>query len=59
MATATVAEVLLERAIACGEVGIVMGGVVRVRHGDCLFVAVLGDGYKNNEVVVVVACEND
>jgi hypothetical protein len=35
-----------------------VSGVVRVCHGGCLFVAVLGDGYKNNELVVVV-CEND
>lgn len=34
--TAAVAEVLLERAIACREVGIVVSGVVRVCHGDCL-----------------------
>ena len=46
--TATVAEVLLERAIACREVGIVVSGVVSVCHGDCLIVAVLGAGYKNN-----------
>ena len=48
MTTATIAEVLLERAVACREVGIVVSGVVRVCHGGCLFFAVLGDGYKNN-----------
>jgi hypothetical protein len=56
--TATVAEVLLERAIACREVGIIVSGVVRVCHGDCLYVAVLDDGYKSTELVVV-AYEND
>jgi hypothetical protein len=25
-----------------------VSGVVSVCHGDCLIVAVLGDGYKNN-----------
>ena len=34
--TAAVAEVLLERAIACREVGVVVSGVVRVCHGGYL-----------------------
>jgi hypothetical protein len=32
----SVAEVLLKRAIACCEVGVIVSGVVRVSHLDCL-----------------------
>ena len=58
MTAATIAEVLLQRAIACCEVGIVVSGVVRVCHRDCLFVVVFDDGYDRSELIVV-ACEND
>ena len=46
MTTAAVAEVLLKRAIACREVGIVVSGVVCVCHGGDLLRCYVDDGHN-------------